>query len=264
MNTHADAGTTPISLAGFLRIAIRTIALLVLFTACVPLFYVWAAFTAHNPWPRRLLKGAAHILGVRIRVVGDRPAGRALLLCNHVSWLDIPVLAGSTGTAFVAHDGLAANPAMRWLASLNDTVFIARDRRHTIASQVEQVREALNETGSLTIFPEGTTDDGVELLPFKSALLSALAACPPDILVHPVWLEYGSAAKEIAWGDEPGLANFRRIAARSKPLQATVHVLAALDAEALAHRKKTASAAQRTIEAAMASERVAYNGFGGR
>ena len=70
------------------------------------------------------------IAGLHLRIEG-RPHKGALHLANHVSWLDIPALAHATGTAFVAHDGLAAFPFLKWLCEMNDTVFIARHDRRT-------------------------------------------------------------------------------------------------------------------------------------
>lgn len=253
MTTSADANGNALTLAGRIRIAVRVSAMLALLAVCVPLHLVWAPFTEHNPWPRRFLHALARALGVRIRIAGRLPPPGTLLLPNHVSWLDIAVLGGVTGTAFVAHDGLAEHPVLRRVAALNDTVFIARERRTTVARQVEQVREAVRETGALTIFPEGTTGSGDALLPFKSALLSPVAAFPAGIAVHPVWIDYGAATAEIAWLDESGLANFVKVAARSQPIEATLHILPALTGEALADRKATAAAAQRAIEAVVAT-----------
>ena len=181
-------------------------------------------------------------------MVGTRRRKGAFLLANHVSWIDIAALGGATGTAFVAHDGLAASPFLRWLCSMNDTVFIARHNRASVATQVEQVREAIRDTGALTIFPEGTTSDGTGLLPFKSALLSALAPIPPGVIVQPVWLDYGRDTPEISWvGEEPGLRNFLRVLARGRRIELCMHFLTPLSGDALTSRKAMAAAARETV-----------------
>jgi 1-acyl-sn-glycerol-3-phosphate acyltransferase len=241
---------------GRVRIALRLAAMLGLLVSCVPLHYLWKPFTAHNPWPRRFLGGIVRISGVRVSRVGGVRRQGAFLLANHVSWIDIPALAGASGCAFVAHDGLASVPLLRWLCALNDTVFIARHDRASIAAQVEQVREALRDTGALAIFPEGTTSDGTSLLPFKSSLLSALDPPPPGIAVQPVLLDYGADAAEIAWvGEEHGLANFLRILARPTPVRLTLRFLEPLAGDALAGRKAMAAAAS----AAMMHELAGLN-----
>jgi 1-acyl-sn-glycerol-3-phosphate acyltransferase len=221
---------------------------------CVPLYYLLAPFAARNPIPRWFLRAIAAIAGLRVRIVGRHAAKRTFFLANHISWLDIPAMAGVTGTAFIAHDGLASIGPLRWLCGLNDTVFIARHDRRSVARQVEQIRTALLETGALTIFPEGTTSDGTALLPFKSSLLSALEADADHIPVQPVWLDYGDETRGIAWvGAEPGLDNALGILARWRPIRLTITFLPPLDANERANRKSMARAASHAIAARIAS-----------
>lgn len=238
----------PISLLGWLRVALRLGAMVLCLLACVALFYLWRLARLHNPWPRIFLGGICWIAGVDLRLKGEKVHRGAFLLANHVSWIDILAIAGATGSAFVGHDGLASMPLLRWLCSLNDTVFVARHDRTSVAAQIEAVRTAISDTGALTIFPEGTTSDGTSLLPFKSSLLSALDPVPPGIAVQPVLLDYGPEAADIAWvGDEHGLHNFLKILARGRPLRLEVHFLPVLTGEQLASRKTIAAAAREAI-----------------
>lgn len=245
------------SLLGKLRIAIKVAAMVAWLLVCLPFHYLWRLGlrlpgSGPRPWPRRFLGGVCWIAGVELAIEGRRACKGAFLLANHVSWIDILALSRASGTAFVAHDGLAGVPLLRWLCSLNDTVFIARHDRASIHRQVEQVREAIGEGGALTIFPEGTTSDGTGLLPFKSSLLSAFDPPPPGIAVQPVLLDYGSEAAEVAWvGAEPGVDNFLRILAADRPVALTIRFLPPLEGEALAGRKAIAAAAQAAILAAM-------------
>lgn len=230
--------------------------MLSLLLACVPLYYGWCVLRLHNPWPRHFLGGIAWIAGARVRTLGQPARKGAFLLANHVSWLDIPVISGVTGSAFVAHSGLADHGALKWLCDMNDTVFVARHERRSVHTQVEAVRSALSDTGALTVFPEGTTSDGTGLLPFKSSLLSALDPPPPGIAIQPVWLDYGPDVAAMAWvGEEPGLDNFLKILARCRRQPVTVHFLAPLtDVEAF-NRKTMAAAARARILDAMARNR---------
>jgi len=233
-------------------VAVRLLCLLVLLATCVPAYYLLAPVTKRNPVPPFFLKLVGVVSGLRVAVKGTRSLSNTFFLATHVSWLDIPALSGVTRTAFVAHDGLAGFAPLRWLCALNDTIFIARHRRSTVSAQVEQVRQALRETGALTIFPEGTTSDGVTLLPFKSSLLSAIGTEDADIAAQPVWIDYGSDAAEIAWiGDEPGLDNALRILARTKPLRVTLHFLKPLDEADRRDRKALARGAQDAIGQAL-------------
>ncbi len=226
--------------------------MLVLLLVCVPLYYVWRILRLHNPWPRVFLGGIARVAGARVEISGEPSRKGAFLLSNHVSWLDIPVISGASGSAFVAHSGLADVGLLKWLCEMNDTVFVARHDRRSVHTQVEQVRAALTDTGALTVFPEGTTSNGASLLPFKSSLLSALDPPPPGIAIQPVWLDYGPDVAAMAWvGEEHGLDNFLKILARSKPIPVTVHFLTPLGPEETANRKVMATAARERILAAV-------------
>ena len=250
------------SLIGKFRIIVRLAAIAAWLLVCVPFHYLWRLGLrwpggAPRPWPRRFLGGVCWLTGVDVRVTGHRARKGAFLLANHVSWIDIVALAGASGTAFVAHDGLASVPLLRWLCSLNDTVFIARHDRGSVHRQVEQVRAAIREGGALTIFPEGTTSDGTGLLPFKSSLLSALHPPPPGTAIQPVLLDYGPAAANIAWVDqEPGVDNFLRILAAAGPIVLTVHFLPALAGDTLTSRKTIAAAAREAMLSALSSCRT--------
>lgn len=260
--TSAEPGSRPIGITGKLRIAFRLMAIALLLLICVPAYYLWRlpiliGLAGHNPWPRLFLSGIGRIAGIAIRVEGERRRRGAFLLANHVSWMDIPAIASVTGAAFVAHEGLASMPVLRWICAMNDTVFVARHDRRSVMRQVEQVREAIHDTGALAIFPEGTTSDGNGLLPFKSSLLSAMDPVPPGIAVQPVLLDYGAETATIAWvGEDHGGDNFKRILARRQPVKLTLHFLPPLAGEALANRKAMAASAREALLDRMAAQRV--------
>jgi 1-acyl-sn-glycerol-3-phosphate acyltransferase len=180
--------------------------------------------------------------GLRVRTEGT-PRRGALLIGNHVSWLDVLALAGTSRARFVAHSGLTGHGALKWLCDQNDTVFVTRHQRGSVAEQVEQVRAALGER-PVTIFPEGTTNDGTALLPFKSSLLSAVEPLAHEVPIQPVALDYKDAP-DIAWfGDEPGMANVNRILSRPGRVELTIKFLEPLAGEALSNRKTMTAAAQ--------------------
>lgn len=238
--------------AGLVRFIVRLAAGASWLISCVILHGLWRLFARRSPWPRRFLGGLCQICGIKVRRCGSPVPGGAVLLANHVSWIDIPALAGATGTAFVGHDGLAQLPLLRWLCEANDTVFIARHERASVQRQVGQVRDAIDGSGALALFPEGTTSDGSGLLAFKSSLLAAVAPPPPGVAIQPVVLDYGRNAAAIAWvGAEHGVANFRRILARREPVELTIRFLPALGPEQATDRKSIARAAREAMLAAM-------------
>ncbi len=134
-------------------------------------------------WHNRL----ADILGVRITVAGYRPSAPALLVSNHVSWLDIIVLGGLTHTDFLSKHEVREWPAIGWLAARAGTLFIKRG--HGQAGSIsDQIGERLRQGGLLTLFPEGTTTDGREVKPFFSRLFAAALDTGTDVV--PVALRY--------------------------------------------------------------------------
>ncbi|WP_234035107.1 lysophospholipid acyltransferase family protein [Aurantiacibacter sediminis] len=230
--------------------ALRLLLMLVLLIVCVPLHYLWKLLGLDRMWPRMFLTGVGFAAGLNLSKKGKRVPG-ALLLSNHVSWMDILALSHAANSAYVAHDGLAQFGLLKWLCEMNETIFVARHRRTSVGEQTDAIRAALDHGGTLTLFPEGTTSDGTDLLPFKSSLLGALEPLPEGATVQPVLLAYEDVP-HVSWvGDEPGLDNFKRILARLKPVRLTVHFLPPLSGDELKNRKTMTAAAQEAIHEAM-------------
>jgi 1-acyl-sn-glycerol-3-phosphate acyltransferase len=199
--------------------------------------------------PPLFLATMGRIAGLRVRTEGV-PQSTGLFLANHVSWLDILALARTSRATFVAHSGLTVHGGLKWLCEQNDTVFVAREKRGSVAAQVAQVRAALGER-PVVIFPEGTTGDGTALLPFKSSLLSAVEPLAETVPVQPVALDYEDAT-DIAWhGDEAGMANVRRVLARERRVELTIRFLEPLSGSALSNRKTMTAAARDAIAGAL-------------
>lgn len=231
-------------------VALRLVLIGLLLALCVPLHLLWRLLGLRRLWSRIFLSGTSLLAGIRVRRRGRRVPG-ALLLANHVSWMDIPVLSYAANSAFVAHDGLAQFRFLKWLCEMNDTVFIARHRRADVSRQAEDIRAAMGGGQTLTLFPEGTTSDGTWTLPFKSSLLGALEPLPGGVSVQPVTLLYRNPLA-VSWtGHDPGLANFLRILARPQGVRVSVIFGAPLADAALANRKSMSAAAQQAVRGAM-------------
>ena len=232
-----------------MRESVRWLGIALGFLVLVPLHVIVSLLGQRELVPPLFLASMGRIAGLRVRCEGA-PCTGALLLANHVSWLDILALAGASRAIFVAHSGLTVHGGLKWLCDQNHTVFITRHQRGSVTGQVEQVRAALGER-PLAIFPEGTTNDGSALLPFKSSLLSAVEPLADTVPIQPVAIDYADA-REIAWfGDEPGMTNVRRILARSGRVELTIRFLEPLAGEALANRKAMTAAAQAAIAQAL-------------
>lgn len=137
-------------------------------------------------------RGVVRLCNLRITVRGT-PLDQSgtLYVCNHASYLDIPVLALLTDAAFVAKDDVAEWPLFGVCAKIYRTVFIRRDAREALNQRTEMA-ERLDSGDSLMLFPEGTSSDGKRVLPFKSALFAvadmARGAVQPR--VQPVSIAY--------------------------------------------------------------------------
>ncbi|MGV3769927.1 MAG: lysophospholipid acyltransferase family protein [Sphingobium phenoxybenzoativorans] len=226
---------------------------------CLPPHLLWKLSGRRSPWPRVFLGLAARAVGVDLRISGIPLTKDVFFACNHVSWMDILALGGATGTAFIAHDGIEKWPVIGWLAAQNNTIFVARERRRGVTEQVDVLRSALREHQPVTLFPEGTTGDGLTLLPFKPALFAVMMPPPRDLDVQPVYLDYGSTAAEIAWhGDEGAGANAARILGRKGKVRLTLHFLDPFDPEDMPDRKAIAAEARKRIEARLQPSLVPF------
>ena len=235
------------------RLAFRLVALLLTLALHLFLHGLWRLLRLPSPWPRSFLRSFGRVAGARARVTGVPLRRNVVFLSNHLSWVDIPALAGATGTAFVAKAELDDVPVIGWLCRLNNTLFVRRGDRMNIGAQVESIARALADGWAVTLFPEGTTGDGVTLLPFKAALLSVLEPPPPGLMVQPVRLDYGAATPELAWvGDEPGQSHAARVFRRRGTFPVNLHFLSPFDPAAFPGRKAIAAEARRRIEASVA------------
>ena len=137
-------------------------------------------------WQRRLLR----ILNLRVHVTGQPCSGPRLLVCNHVSWLDIPVIGAFEATRFVSKAEVRSWPLAGWLATAAGTFYLKRGAggtRELIAALAKQLPR-----DTVTVFPEGTTTEGDRVLRFAPRLFAA--AIEAGAAVQPMALRYGRAA----------------------------------------------------------------------
>ena len=134
---------------------------------------------------------------------------------------------------------------MHWLADQNATVYVRRSHLKGARDQAVSLARALEGEKPVTVFPEGTTGPGTEVLPFRSTLLEAANFAAKDVEVRPVAIDYGAAVTEIAWHEETGVENVLRVLGRPGVLRVTVHALPPLDRSG--SRKQLAEQARSAI-----------------
>lgn len=145
----------------------------------LPLMPLQALFLRLSPslgrrFPQWYHRQLCRLLGVRIHFEGDAVNDKAVLIvANHSSWLDIPVVSAVAPVSFIAKKEVGTWPFVSSLARLQRTVFVDRERRTSVGGTTAEILNRLRAGDSLVLFPEGTSSDGNRVLPFKTSLFAA-------------------------------------------------------------------------------------------
>ena len=177
---------------------LRAIGILTAFAALtLPLMPIQYVLLRVAPGAARRLpywyhRAVSRLVGIKATVEGkiatDRPV---LVVANHVSWLDIPMLSAVAPLSFIAKKEVGTWPFVSSLARLQRTVFVDRERRTAVGQVASEMSKRLSEGDVLVLFAEGTSTDGNRVLPFKTALFSAaFSEGNPDLCVQTLSLTY--------------------------------------------------------------------------
>lgn len=127
-------------------------------------------------------------LQVRGQPAGSAPGQGVLRVCNHISWLDIPALHAVQFCRFVSKSEVRYWPVIGRLATAAETLYLQRSSRRDAHRVLHDMADRLRAGDALAVFPEGTTSNGLELLPFHANLLQA--AISADAPIQPVALQF--------------------------------------------------------------------------
>lgn len=206
----------PLNLTGALRALVRAAALIVLVFGGLglllmvrlverPLYGLHRPLTPHIT--QFVCRWSLRILGIGFVLHGAPMQGRGAVVANHTSWLDIFALNAAKRAYFVSKSEVAGWPGIGWLARATGTVFIERNPARA-KEQTELFRDRLLAGHKLLFFPEGTSTDGLQVLPFKTTLFQSFFAADlrAEISVQPVSVIYHAPAGAEArfygwWGD---------------------------------------------------------------
>lgn len=204
------------------------------------------------------------LLGLRLILRGVPVRnGPVLLVANHCSWLDIPVLSALAPLSFIAKSEIAGWPIFGTLARLQRSLFIERSRRGSASVQRDSAQIRLRRGERLVLFPEGTSGDGNRVLPFKSALFGIAeqpAGTPPRLAVQPLSIAYvglhglpmpRALRPFFAWYGDMELAPHLWQALRLGPVDVVVECHPPLPAELMVSRKRMAAEAERLVRAGL-------------
>lgn len=130
---------------------------------------------------------SCHILGITINQQGEPIDGPVLFIANHVSWLDIPLVASVASPRFLSKSEISSWPVIGWLARKVNTLFIVRGDRTAAEAASAAIVEGLEEKSQILIFPEGTTTDGKVVGRLHARLFGApikVSAPVQPIVIH--------------------------------------------------------------------------------
>jgi 1-acyl-sn-glycerol-3-phosphate acyltransferase len=160
--------------------------------------------------PKVFHRTMSGLLGLTVVVRGSPSSLRPLfLVSNHTSWLDIVVITSFLPVVFVAKQEVENWPFFGWLAKLQRSIFVNRDKRHDVHKAVGRIAEALLSGEVIGLFPEGTSTGGTDVSPFRSALIGAVhetlrrATNLPTLTIQPLAITYVGPNRKLAvWARE--------------------------------------------------------------
>jgi len=203
-------------------------------------------------WSRQLLT----ILAIRLHVRHADGAHthdwrNAMLVANHISWIDIFAIDAVMPARFVAKSEVARWPLVGWLSTRAGTLYVSRVRRHDTARINRDVAAALQRGELVAVFPEGTTTDGSRILKFHSSLLQPAVSVQASIL--PVALSYsrsdGTRCTELAYDGHRSLWDTVRRMVTLRRIECRLTVLPLMHPQR--HRRMLADDARAAIAAAL-------------
>lgn len=155
-----------------------------------------------NGWFRRWARAVCRLIGIRTRGVGTPPQD-ALIVSNHVSYIDIILIASYVDAVFVAKAEVADWPFIGTVCKGIDTIFIDRQSKRDVVAVGEEMEKRLASGLGVVVFPEGTSSNGEAVLPFKPSLLEVAAR--DAVPVHYATVHYSvpdgepPATDSVAW-----------------------------------------------------------------
>ena len=194
---------------------------------------------ARAAWQQVQARRMLAALEIDVKVSGRMPDG-GLVVCNHLSYVDVLVIAAQGPVVFVAKSDVRKWPVIGKLLETSGTILAERGRPLTAPATAHCIRAALDHGMIVVLFPEGTSSDGSSVLPFKPALLQA--ALDADASITPAAISYlvdgGDAARDVCyWGDAVFLPHLIHLAALK---QTNAHLIIGTPVDFPGHRKQAA------------------------
>ncbi|MFP6559984.1 lysophospholipid acyltransferase family protein [Paraburkholderia sp. B3] len=203
----------------------------------------------NRAWSLKMLA----LCGMKLVVHNDaaRLDAGALVVSNHISWIDIYVINAWRPTPFVSKAEVRNWPLIGWFAKNLDTVFVEREKRSDAKRIMHELAERLTRGELMCVFPEGTTTDGRAVKPFHTNLFQAAVEAGQP--VQPICILYedarGQQSVAPAYIDDVSLKQALDAMLKAAPL--TAHVFVGEPIRPEGDRRKLAAQAQAAVEAAL-------------
>ncbi|MGO4682503.1 lysophospholipid acyltransferase family protein [Hyphomicrobium sp. 2TAF46] len=235
----------------------------------LPLMPVQALLLKMSPkaarrFPNWYHRQVCRILGISLEIDGAVVANApVLLVCNHTSWLDIPVLSALAPVSFVAKLEVGGWPFVSALAKLQRSVFVDRTRRQATGDAAAEIMTRLKQGDTIVLFAEGTSSDGNRVLPFKTSLFGAVSgegAKEPQVVVQTAAVVYTHVRgiplsradrPRIGWYGDMEMTSHAWGVLRSGPITVTIKVGPPVPLRDFKDRKDLALKTEREIRSAV-------------
>ena len=196
------------------------------------------------------------VLGISVVILGKKPEQPALLISNHVSWIDIPILGSLLPLSFIAKREVGQWPLFGIMAKLQRCVFVNRESRQSTGTSTFEISSRLGAGDTIVLFAEGTSNDGNMVKPFKSSFFAAAEKLKAPII--PVTVAYRASRglpltrrnrPFYAWYGDMHMLSHLWNALRAGPMTVSIHFH---DPLMIAPRKLMATSAEQVIRAGLA------------
>ena len=240
------------------------------FALTVPLMPVQAVLVRVAPkaarrFPHWYHRKVCRLLGITLKVDGAVAPGAVLLISNHTSWLDIPVLSAVAPLSFVAKKEVGGWPFVASLARLQRTVFVDRTKRQAAGEAADEITARLESGDTIVLFAEGTSSDGNRVLPFKTSLFGAVK--PDEDAAHSTPAVVQTAAvvythlygiplshadrPRVGWYGDMEMQSHAWSLLKSGPLTVHITIAPAVPLASYADRKDLALRSERAVRRAV-------------
>ena len=165
---------------------------------------------------RTWARAAVYFLNIDLEIKNQRPQAPFLLVANHLSYIDIVVLASQLDCVFIAKSDVAGWPVIGFLCRCMNTIFINRNQKRDVVNAMRETQKTIDSGAGVVLFAEGTSTAGQSVAPFKSSLLEFAAR--KNVPVHYASISYATNAEETSpeeaicwWGDMTFTDHFFRL-----------------------------------------------------